>query len=1004
MILILFFGPLNRELEKPDDPITYVGARKEDAIGDYLDGIGTRASPYVIRNVEDLKTLRKFVNAGNSYSSKYFIQTQDIDLQDDIWRVSIGNAEDTPFNGYYEGNGHTIKNLHLLGKEHAGLFGYLGGVVCDLSVDGVVEGETYAGGIVGKTISGRALLLNCYSQTDVSAEYAGGLVGENNGVLVYCFNTGTLDGTVTRELAAENRGGQFLCTTSTAMMKKNGYRCTITDDDFATEKAAFTQRAGEIELGNFWQQAVRYILNGRGTQKDPYRINNVEELCAFRDIVNSGYLFGGEWVRQTTDLDLKEITNWEPIGLFGSGNYFDGVYDGGGHMIRSLQIYSDENVGFFGQLGGTVMNLGIESGTIRGACVGAIASHGDGTSNTAILNCYNRSTVIGIVRAGGIVDNFTNGSIINCVNYGEIKADEEVKDQSTVTLAEIASYAGNITHCVLEQSKQERKAGISYTDMTVTKNGQEAAAFLNTYLYKLGSQSGFQNSNFVKWGTRGLKPSLTTEYEPYTVHFFRQEVLVLLILLAAALGLTCYYRSKTPLGLLRDGRTALKQVSWNQKAITAVFTVTMTLTVVGMLLGDGNVFRNTFWLDSNDTFMDWYNPMYTMQSGNIPLYDFYSKNTGGYPPIARFILWVVGNVLPRDVVAAGAFGSRARSIMLFVVLTIAVVIALFAIISKMKLRNKWLIYLAIVFSTPMLYTIERGNIILFSIVLSLLFVAGIEGEKRERQDASYFALALAAGIKIYPAIYGLLLVAKRKWKETFNLICWGLSVFLLPFLFTGGFQSFLKCMQNLGGFVSSNKTRGRYWLINYGNVLTEISENFGVPALPSRVVTISLLVLVVLLIACVFVQKSYWKQNLALTLVLVLLPGANVYYVAAFYSIPLLLAFREESEDRSVLSRLLVLCLCLALAPLQFLCGTYGLTQANIQFFCGLLGLVMAALLLLDSGILLGRTVWEKLRARKAAGEPEPDPQPEVQAELPTEAQPEPAEKSEEKVSEAETE
>lgn len=990
MILILFFGPLNRELEKPKDPITYIGARKENEIGDYLDGVGTRASPYVIRSAKDLKTLRKFVNDGNSYDSVYFLQTQDIDLKGDVWRVSVGDTEDTPFNGYYEGNGYTIKNLHLLGKERAGLFGYLGGIVCDLSVDGLVEGTAYAGGIAGKTINGRALLLNCYSQAIVSAECAGGLVGENNGTLVYCFSMSKLDGMVTQALAAENNGRQYLCSTDTALMIENSYSCTVTDDDFATEKNAFAQRANEIELGDFWKQAVSYILTGKGTQKDPYRINTVEELCAFRDIVNSGYLFSGEWVRQENDLDLKGIENWEPIGLFDSGNYFDGVYDGGGHVICNLQIYSDGNVGFFGQLGGTVMNLGIESGTIRGACVGAIASHGDETANIAVLNCYNRATVIGAVRAGGIVDNFTNGAIVNCVNYGAIKADEGVGKQNDVALAEIASYAGKITHCVLEQSKQERKAGVRYADMIVTQNGQEAATYLNAYLYKLGYQSGFQNNNFVKWEADGPKLSLTTEYESYTIHFFWREVWVLLVLLAVAIGLACYYRGKTPRNLLRDGRTALRQVSWNQKIITGVFAVTMILTVVGMLLGDGNVFRNIFWLDSNDTFMDWYNPMYTMQSGSIPLYDFYNKNTGGYPPMARFILWIVGNVLPRDVMTAGAFDSRARSIMLFVVITIAIMIAMFAVISKMKLRNKWLAYLAIVFSAPMLYTIERGNIILLSFVLTMFFVMGVEGKAKEKQDASYFALALSASIKIYPAIYGLLLAAKRKWKETVDLVCWGLSVFLLPFLFTGGFQSFVKFVQSLGTFVSANKTRGRYWLINYANVLSEISENFGISALPSRGVSISLLVLVVLLIACVFVQKSYWKQNLALTLVLVLLPGANAYYVAIFYNIPLLLAFRDESKEKSVLSRLLVICLCLALAPLQFLCGTYGLTQADLQFFCGLLGLVMAVLLLLDSGILLSRTAQKRICIHRVAKN--------------SEKQPWPKEESGEKVSKAETE
>lgn len=965
VILLLFFGPLNRELEKPDDPITYVGADKEDDIGNYLDGVGKRSSPYVIRDAEDLNILRKFVNAGNSYDSVYFLQTQDIDLKDDIWSAPIGDAEDTPFNGYYEGNGYEIKNLHLLGKEYAGLFGYFGGIVSDLSVNGVVEGKEYAGGIAGKTISSRALLLNCYSQVNVSAECAGGLVGENSGVMVYCFSTGKLDGIVMQELAAEDYGRQFLCTTGATITKENSYRCAVTNDDFATEKIAFVQRVNEIEFGDFWKQAVSYILNGQGTRKDPYRISNVEELCAFRDIVNSGYLFTGEWVCQTEDLDLKEIENWEPIGLFDSGNYFDGVYDGSGHVIHNLQIYSDGNVGFFGQLGGTVMNLGIESGNIRGACVGAIASHGDGSANIAILNCYNRSTVIGAVRAGGIADNFMNGNIVNCVNYGEIKADEKIENYNDVTLAEIASYAGNITHCVLKKSKQWYKADISYTDMIIAKSEEEAVTFLNDYLYKLGYRSGFQNNNFVKWEINGLKMALMTEYYSYTSHFFWQEILTLLGLLAVTLGLIGYYRSKTLVGLLHDGRIVLHQVSWNQKTITGVFAVAMTLTVVGMLMGDGEVFRNTFWLDISDTFMDWYNPMYTMQSGRIPLYDFYNKNTGGYPPMARFILWLVGNILPRDVMSTGALGSRDRSIMLFVLLIIVIIIAVFAIISKMKLRNHWLIYFAIVFSAPMLYAIERGNIILFSIVLTLLFVVNIEDETKEKRDASYLALALSASIKIYPAIYGLLLITKRKWKETVNLVCWGISVFLLPFLFTGGFQSFLKFAQSLGSFVSINKTGGRYWLINYGNVLSEISENFGISALPPQVVSSSLLVLVGLLIASVFVQKNYWKQSLALTLVLVLLPGANAYYSAAFYSIPLLLAFRDENEDKSVLSRLLVLCLCLALAPLQFLCGTYGLTQANIRFFCGLLGLVMAGLLLLDSGRLISCTVRKKLHVNK---------------------------------------
>lgn len=173
-----------------------------------------------------------------------------------------------------------------------------------------------------------------------------------------------------------------------------------------------------------------YSLLGNGTKEDPYQINIEEDLVRFRELVNSGISFSGEYVIQNVDLDLRDVEAWIPIGRFRSGNYFYGTYDGDGHVIKNLTC-TDSNAGLFGYLCGEVRNLGIESGNIDGTCIGGLTSHG--SSSAVIFNCYNKASVHGSSRAGGIADNF-GGKILYCWNLGNVTCD-------TGVFGGIASYA-----------------------------------------------------------------------------------------------------------------------------------------------------------------------------------------------------------------------------------------------------------------------------------------------------------------------------------------------------------------------------------------------------------------------------------------------------------------------------------------------------------------------------------------------------------------------------------
>ena len=211
---------------------------------------------------------------------------------------------------------------------------------------------------------------------------------------------------------------------------------------------------GKIEFWEnfqvFRQWNEQYGFEGNGTYENPYLINTADDLIKFSDAVNNGNPFLDQYFLQTCDIDLTSCENFTPVGTLDSGCMFRGVYDGGGHRLYNLKIsgYGMENsfVGLFGRLGGVVMNLGIESGRISGDYVGSFAST-DGSNDAMIINCYNRANLYGMIRCGGIADNFSSGRILGCANYGHLSGN---------VTAQIVSYnCGLISGCCNLQSSRD---------------------------------------------------------------------------------------------------------------------------------------------------------------------------------------------------------------------------------------------------------------------------------------------------------------------------------------------------------------------------------------------------------------------------------------------------------------------------------------------------------------------------------------------------------------------
>ena len=195
---------------------------------------------------------------------------------------------------------------------------------------------------------------------------------------------------------------------------------------------------------------------GSGTQDNPWLISSVEDLQTLASTINDGKAAGydadctdtgngipgnyhGYYFRQTTDLDLNGIDNWDPIGYSG-GCYFAGHYDGDGHTITGAKStgkvderdkddadsYGCATAGIFGWVAlGSVENLHVENANFKAtgkgnySYVGGIAAVALAAS---IKNCTVKNSALESKRdynnncAGGIAGYSTGATFKNCAS------------------------------------------------------------------------------------------------------------------------------------------------------------------------------------------------------------------------------------------------------------------------------------------------------------------------------------------------------------------------------------------------------------------------------------------------------------------------------------------------------------------------------------------------------------------------------------------------------------
>lgn len=136
---------------------------------------------YQINTPLDLCNFAEIVNGGENKANA--VLNADLDMtefQTDF--VPIGNDK-FPYSGRFDGQGHTIKNMNITGKNNVAFFGKVstGVEIQGLNLDAScsVSGVNYVGGIVGYALTGNVRIKKCSSAATITAtgECAAGILG-----------------------------------------------------------------------------------------------------------------------------------------------------------------------------------------------------------------------------------------------------------------------------------------------------------------------------------------------------------------------------------------------------------------------------------------------------------------------------------------------------------------------------------------------------------------------------------------------------------------------------------------------------------------------------------------------------------------------------------------------------------------------------------------------------------------------------------------------------------
>ena len=333
--------------------------------------------------------------------------------------------------------------------------------------------------------------------------------------------------------------------------------------------------------------------------------------------------------------------------------------------------------------------------------------------------------------------------------------------------------------------------------------------------------------------------------------------------------------------------------------------INLVASVIYLLCTRGAILDHYVVLSGRDRFMDFFNHIRYVED---PKNTYYVIKDACFPPLAYIFYLFLNRLLPTSQATGTHWGTDANGVPFDVVqpyalLVYVVYVAVFTLLlyhviiklCKSMTQSQSLIFaLSVIASNIFVFWIfERGNSAFIVAILLMAFYLWKDSPSKVKRELAMILLAVAAGFKVYPAIFGIVYIAEKRYKEAIRLIIYGALIFFLPFAFFGGFDAIIQFVKNQG-MVHSNMWGSMHSL--HAACLLYIKDE-GIANTVSAILRVG----VALLAFCVVLwsREEDYKKYYLLCAMMIILPAWNGGYTRAYLLLPLILLLNKEIRSKA---------------------------------------------------------------------------------------------------------
>ncbi|WII08514.1 glycosyltransferase 87 family protein [Methanomassiliicoccales archaeon LGM-DZ1] len=337
----------------------------------------------------------------------------------------------------------------------------------------------------------------------------------------------------------------------------------------------------------------------------------------------------------------------------------------------------------------------------------------------------------------------------------------------------------------------------------------------------------------------------------------------------------------------------------------------LIISFISAILTVGRSFNGIFLKDWADVFMDHFNSV--MYSDDDP----YSKWDVMYPPlITLFYAFIAYITVPFTVdfglhsLAMNMRSSNEPMMVFILLMTVAIYFIHFVFTEKlnesMGARRTEGLFLLTLVSFPMVYCISRGNCLILCLIFILLFLEGYKSENRIIRLFSFVCLGIAAGIKIVPAIFAILILRERKYRDfvtCFIIVC---ILLIVPFIFTDG--SLMGMLDTITD--TANGRAGSEGIFNFSDLVEIIGISSSVGSVLK--ITVMLLAFIVILFDR---EMKEWEAVMLIGALLCTTFSIGTPYLSLYLIPGIVYFFGNEKKTKVTVAVAILLAIAFSMFP-----------------------------------------------------------------------------------------